>query len=323
MSEFLSLLIAGIVFGAIYAVSASRPRGHLQHDRHLQLRPRRHGHGAGLPVLAAVAGVGPPDPGVPRHLPLSWRPGARVARRAGRHAPAVPGRTPVSVWRSPSGYVAGAVALAGSLWTPDRQHLFDTPEFFNGNPVYDRRHHHLLGAAHNGGAGHAVAVFLRVFFTRTRTGVAMRAVVDDPQPGPLSGASAGRVSGYAWMIGHHVRRCWAASCWPRVQGMNIRHSPQLVIYGYAAAVVGRLRSLPLTFLGAMILGVANSWPSATRPPLPCRRWLQLLPMALLLIVLVIMPEERLQIGRVVKARPPRTPTARQSTAVPWPSSSWP
>ena len=41
---------------------------------------------------------------------------------------------------------------------------------------------------------------------------------------------------------------------------------------------------------------------------------QLLPMAVLLIVLMIMPEERLQIGRVVKARPPRTPTSRQSTA---------
>ena len=45
---------------------------------------------------------------------------------------------------------------------------------------------------------------------------------------------------------------------PSVQGMNIETLTQLVIYGYAAAVVGRLRSLPMTFLGAMILGVANS-----------------------------------------------------------------
>ena len=36
-----------------------RPGGDVQHHRHLQLRPGRHGDGAGLSLLAAVAGVGP------------------------------------------------------------------------------------------------------------------------------------------------------------------------------------------------------------------------------------------------------------------------
>ena len=103
----------------------------------------------------------------------------------------------------------------------------------------------------------AAAVFLRLFFKRTRTGVAMRAVVDDPSLASLAGAPSGRIASYAWMIGVMFAGVAGILIAPS-SNMSILPLIELVIFGYAAAVVGRLRSIPLTFLGAMILGIGNS-----------------------------------------------------------------
>ena len=110
-----------------------------------------------------------------------------------------------------------------------------------------------------------MAIFLRVFFRRTRTGVAMRAVVDDPELASLAGAPSGRISAYAWMIGVMFAALGGILLAPNLPGMSQIQLTQLVIYGYAAAVVGRLRSLPMTFLGAMILGIAGSMASGYVP----------------------------------------------------------
>ena len=92
--------------------------------------------------------------------------------------------------------------------------------------------------------------------------------------------------------------------------MNIEVLTQLVIYGYAAAVVGRLRSLPMTFLGAMILGVANSMAIGYAPEGVRNDVDAALPMALLFLALLLIPEVRLAIGRVVRVRPPRAASAK-------------
>ena len=74
------------------------------------------------------------------------------------------------------------------------------------------------------------------------------------------------------------------------------------LYGYAAAVVGRLRSLPMTFLGAMILGVANSMAIGYSPQSVVNDVDAALPMAMLFLVLLFIPEVRLAIGRVGRGR---------------------
>ena len=92
--------------------------------------------------------------------------------------------------------------------------------------------------------------------------------------------------------------------------MNIETLTQLVIYGYAAAVVGRLRSLPMTFLGAMILGIANSMAIGYAPQGVRNDVDAALPMIMLFLALLLIPEVRLAIGRVVRVRPPRVASAR-------------
>ena len=51
------------------------------------------------------------------------------------------------------------------------------------------------------GVALAVAVALRLLFYSTRTGVALRAVVDDPQLLAMSGVSPNRMSQYGWVLG--------------------------------------------------------------------------------------------------------------------------
>jgi len=203
------------------------------------------------------------------------------------------------------------VALAGAVWNPTTN-TYDTPELLSGNPISVAGITLSWEQLITVGVAIAVAVFLRVFFRRTRTGVAMRAVVDDPGLASLSGAPSGRIAAYAWMIGVMLAGLGGILLAPSVQGMNIQTLTQLVIYGYAAAVVGRLRSLPMTFLGAMILGVANSMAIGYAPQGVRNDVDAALPMAMLFLALLFIPEVRLAIGRVVRVRPSRVASARMT-----------
>ena len=72
----------------------------------------------------------------------------------------------------------------------------------------------------------------------------------------------------------------------------------LVVSGYAAAVVGRLRNLPLTFLGALVIGVGEQYVIAYVPSSFSSTWLpnetQALPMVFLFLVVLLLPQDRLR-----------------------------
>ena len=308
MSEFFSLLVAGVVTGAIYAVSAS---GLVVTYNTTGIFNFAHGamgmvlaymywqlwQSWGLPELVSLAivlFVGAPLLGV-------------IVERAVMRP--LYGATMGIRLAVTLGLLLVLVALAGAVWNPSAN-SYDTPEFFGGNPIslggVNISYQQLITV----GVAVAAAVFLRVFFRRTRTGVAMRAVVDDPGLAALSGAPSGRISSYAWMIGVFFAGLGGILLAPSVQGMDILQLTLLVIYGYAAAVVGRLRSLPMTFLGAMILGIANSMAIGYVPSGAETDVDQALPMAMLFLALLFIPEVRLTIGRVVRIRPPRVASAR-------------
>ena len=72
----------------------------------------------------------------------------------------------------------------------------------------------------------------------------------------------------------------------------------LVIDAFAAAIIGRLRSLPLTFAGAILIGMVKSY-SATFLVLG-GRWFGLqnaLPAIVLLVALFFVPYDRLDTSR--------------------------
>src|SRR5205807_1321144 len=102
--------------------------------------------------------------------------------------------------------------------------------------------------------GIAVAIFLYIFLARTRIGIAMRAVVDDRNLLSLNGARPDRVSMLSWAVGASLASLAGIPLAPSLQ-MNHLVLTLLAVNAYAAAMVGRLRSLPFTSVGGIALGM--------------------------------------------------------------------
>jgi branched-chain amino acid transport system permease protein len=146
---------------------------------------------------------------------------------------------------------------------------------------------------------------LRLFLYRTRTGTALRAVVDNPELTALAGASPERFGQLGWAIGSMLAALAGVLLAAIVSPLDATTLTLLVINGFAAAMVGRLRSLPLTFLGGLALGLTESYLVGY---LPVGAFLSqvkpTVPMVFLLVILIVIPERRIA-GRTVSPRAPR------------------
>jgi branched-chain amino acid transport system permease protein len=148
------------------------------------------------------------------------------------------------------------------------------------------------------GLSAVVAVSLYVLLNRTRIGTAMRASVDNPELLKLFGGRPDRVAALSWAVGMSLAAL-AGILLASVIGLDYYQLTLLVINAYAAAMLGRLRSLPLTFLGAMILGVSSSLAAVYLPTeglLNAARGV--FPALFLFAVIVAMPQAQLRIGQV-------------------------
>lgn len=168
----------------------------------------------------------------------------------------------------------------------------------------------------------AVAVGLRLLLFRSRIGVAMRAVVDDPGLAAQNGVVPERVSMLAWVLGTSMAGIAGILLAPDLTLSHVGLT-LLVINGYAAAILGQLRSLPLTFAGALILGTLQSYFVGYGGSFDIGAGLlggnslffelnPVLPVIFLMLVLVFLPQTRLRVGRVVGAAAPRVPDLTQS-----------
>ena len=145
------------------------------------------------------------------------------------------------------------------------------------------------------------ALGLRIVLTRFRFGIAMRAAVDDPSLSALNGARPNRVSMLAWAFGTALAALGGILIAPNVV-LDAPSLSLLIVSAYAAAIFGRLRSLPLTIVGAVVLGLTEAYLTAY---LPTNQYLPGLriasPAVLLFLVLLVMPNPRLR-GRMTRSR---------------------
>jgi len=157
----------------------------------------------------------------------------------------------------------------------------------------------------------AVAVALRLLFRRTRLGIGMRAVVDDPDLLTMAGVSPTRMSRAGWMLGFFLAALAGILIAPTLgPTFTVPTMTLLVVNGYAAAVVGRMRNIPWTFVGAVALGLVVTYFEGYAPQhLPQGVGAELtavLPMIFLFIALVALPSVRLRaVGRLTTTRVPR------------------
>ncbi|HXZ62117.1 MAG TPA: ABC transporter permease, partial [Acidimicrobiales bacterium] len=166
-----------------------------------------------------------------------------------------------------------------------------------------------------------VAVALGVFLRRFRLGVALRAVVDDPELVAMSGAKPYRMSQMGWALGFMLAALAGVLIAPLVgqTGLTSTQLTLLALNGFAAAVVGRLRSLPMTFVGALGLGLLTQYcvgylPGHINPGL-ASVLTEVVPVAFLFVVLLVIPAARLApVGRLATRPVPKVVTARQSAA---------
>jgi branched-chain amino acid transport system permease protein len=208
------------------------------------------------------------------------------------------------------GLLLSLMGLATLRWDPTEPRVL--PEFFAGNTVevvtINVTYHQLTMMT----VAVLVAVFLRLFFYRVRLGIAMRAVVDDPELASLNGADPDRVAAASWAIGSMLAGVAGILLAPLVS-MDVLLLTLLVINGYAAAMVGRLKSLPLTFIGGLALGLAEAYAIWRLPPDWIAKVKPALPIIFLYLVLLILPQTRLRAGRLVGTRrAPRVAGFRES-----------
>jgi branched-chain amino acid transport system permease protein len=151
------------------------------------------------------------------------------------------------------------------------------------------------------GAALGLALALRWLLFRTRTGISMRAIVDNADLATLFGIRHARTSGLAWILGSVCATVASILIAPELGNLSAQTLSLLIIDSFAAAAVGRLRNLPLTYLGALLLGLVVSFSSTFLQF--GGDWAQLptaVPSIALLVVLLFLPEPTVHLGRALR-----------------------
>jgi len=103
-------------------------------------------------------------------------------------------------------------------------------------------------------AAAAIAVLLTILIRMTPIGLSMRAAVDSPRTARISGINTSAITAGSWMVGTSLAGFAGVLLTP-ILGLSEIQFTFLLVASLAAAVVGRLTSLPLTFAGAMLIGL--------------------------------------------------------------------
>lgn len=315
--QFLSFSLIGIVFGATYAIAASGLVLTYATSNVFNMA-----HGAVAMVMSFLYWEVRVNQGWPTWLSLFFVVGIaapifglfleRVMMRKLTDAPVVIALV-VTV-----GLLVACIGAAQYIWKPGGRNI---DEFFNGQavevgPVRITGHQFVIM-----GTAIAVAGGLYLLLNKTRIGTAMRAVVDNRELLALHGARPNLLSGLSWALGCSLAALAGILIAPTLDYFTLT---LLVISAYAAAMVGRLKDLPRTFIGALILGLLTSYAQWAVQYIP--RDIQessqglvqgarlSIPTLFLLAVMLALPHEKLRVGRVTGTTLPPLPSWRKTFA---------
>ncbi len=317
MEAFLGLLVVGIVTGCVYALSATGlvvtyttsgifnfahgAIGMIGAFTYWQLTVKWH-----WPVLVALFVV---------LFVLAPLLGAGIERAVIRplHGASVDVTLVITL-----GLLLFLLGAANFIWDGSQSRVL--PEFFRGSKPID-----VLGVNVTYTqilivvAAFGVALGLRTLFTKTRIGIAMRGVVDDPDLCAMAGVSPARIQQLSWSIGASLA-CLSTILIAPTAGLNATILTLLVINGYAAALFGRLKSLPRTAVGGIVLGlIVQLYPVYLAPHVPffsktADELTKAVPMIFLGVLLLFIPAGRLRTSSAAARVAPTVPGLKQSLA---------
>jgi ABC-type branched-subunit amino acid transport system ATPase component/branched-subunit amino acid ABC-type transport system permease component len=167
-------------------------------------------------------------------------------------------------------------------------------------------------------------IVLYLFFRSARLGKSIRAVVDNPDLLELCGTSPVRVRRVAWIIGCTFAALSGPLLIELLGSVDVSTLTALVIQAFAAAALGSFSSLPLTYLGGLLIGVATSVASKyinssaeIVSSIPAA-----MPFIILFVLMLVMPRSRLVIRSMVPRKlnlrwsaPPRIQIVGMSLAL--------
>jgi branched-chain amino acid transport system permease protein len=162
-------------------------------------------------------------------------------------------------------------------------------------------------------AGLLLALGIRLLLYRTRLGVAMRAVVDNRELAALNGARPGLTSQFSWALGTSMAALAGIFLAEELSTLSIETLTLLIIDAFAAAIIGRLKSLPMTYIGGMIIGLSLSFQANFLTW--SGRWSpagQAIPTIILFLALLFLPQARIEGRRIGKVITPRLPTIKRA-----------
>ena len=204
------------------------------------------------------------------------------------------------------GVMLGFLALATWIWNPTASTPRRFQKFFGPKALV-----HIFGTTVSWHEIIAfvtaviIAITIRILFIRTRSGVAMRAVVDDPELLQLNGGQPERLALISWAGGAFLAALAGILIQPIIgSGMSANQLTFLIIDAFAAAMFGRLRSLPRTFVGALVIGLTSTYVLAYFPSswTWASSFRNSLPMIFLFIILLVLPQDRLRGAVVLRTR---------------------
>ncbi len=312
MDKFLAYLIPGIFTGSAYAIAASGLVLTYTTTRVFNIA-----HGAFGMVMAFLFWDFSQRQGLPTWLSLilvlfvvAPLLGFVIQRFVARNL----GDSPVSVSLVVTvGLFVGLIGVATAVWPPEPRFVPPLLADATGNDKSFSIGETVVTAQQiiTVLASIAVAIALYLLLTRTRIGTAMRAAVDNPELLKLYGGKPDTVAALSWAIGISLAALAGILLVP-VVGLGYFELTLLVINAYAAAMVGRLKSLPLTFVGAMGLGIIDSMALGYIPTESFLADLRpVVPPLFLFAALVLLPQAQLRIGQVKGIVSAPVPTIRR------------
>jgi branched-chain amino acid transport system permease protein len=207
------------------------------------------------------------------------------------------------------GLMLALMGLAGLIWDPqETRHInrfFGTSGFHIGDTLMPWSRFITIVV------GLALAVGLKLLLANTRLGVAMRAVVDNRELAGLNGIRPGRVSMFSWALGSSMAAVAGIFLAEELATLDVQTLTLLILSAFAAAIIGRLKSLPLTFAGGLLIGLAFtfqqnflSWTGRwTTAPLA-------IPQVMLFLALLFLPQARIEGRKVIRQVAPHVPKVR-------------
>ncbi len=212
------------------------------------------------------------------------------------------------------------IGIARTIWPPAGRAV---DPFFPGKQIQlagvGVTYHEILTFL----TGAAVAGGLYLLLNKTRTGIAMRAIVDNRELLALHGARPQYLGMLSWGIGSSLAALAGILLVPVLQ-LDYFTLTLVVINAYAAAMVGRLKSLPRTFAGAIALGLLLEHSRLFFGLLPdtfqadqaelLKGLRGALPTLFLFATMLILPQDKLRVGVVEGASLAKLPSRQKTVA---------